>query len=137
MAAMAVARAASTSAQGHDATNTASMFTAVDHISFPLGPVLISRRVWDPVFVVTGLTIGHSLTLALAVAGVVRMPDISTALAALTIAPTGAENIVVQSKRQIIPLGAGLSLVLVATLRGSAGATCQKLLLLGARAFRH
>src|ERR1700719_1686859 len=48
------------------------IFTGVDHMSFMLGLVLISRRVRDLLFVVTGFTIGHSLTLALAVTGILR-----------------------------------------------------------------
>ena len=48
------------------------IFTGVDHMSFLVGLVLISRRLRDLVFVVTGFTIGHSLTLALAVTGVIR-----------------------------------------------------------------
>src|SRR6185312_3775565 len=43
------------------------IFTGIDHMSFMLGLVLISRRVRDLLFVVTGFTLGHSLTLALAV----------------------------------------------------------------------
>jgi hypothetical protein len=34
--------------------------------------VLISRRVRDLLFVVTGFTLGHSLTLGLAVTGILR-----------------------------------------------------------------
>jgi len=70
------------------------IFTGVDHMSFMLGLVLISRRVRDLLFVVTGFTIGHSLTLALAVTGILR-PDAQyiDALVALTIALIGAENI--------------------------------------------
>jgi len=40
---------------------TMHIFTGVDHMSFLLGLVLISRRLRDLVFVVTGFTIGHSL----------------------------------------------------------------------------
>ncbi len=70
------------------------IFTGIDHMSFMLGLVLISRRVRDLLFVVTGFTIGHSLTLALAVTGILR-PDARyiDALVALTIALIGAENI--------------------------------------------
>ena len=50
------------------------IFTGIDHMSFMLGLVLISRRVRDLLFVVTGFTIGHSLTLGLAVTGILR-PD--------------------------------------------------------------
>lgn len=70
------------------------IFTGIDHMSFMLGLVLISRRVRDLLFVVTGFTLGHSLTLALAVTGYLR-PDAQyiDALVALTIALIGAENI--------------------------------------------
>ena len=76
------------------------IFTGVDHMSFLLGLVLISRRLRDLVFVVTGFTIGHSLTLALAVTGVLRPhAEYIDALVALTIALIGAENIVVQTRQ--------------------------------------
>ena len=41
-------------------------------MSFLLGLVLISKRLRDLVFVVTGFTIGHRLTLDLAVTGILR-----------------------------------------------------------------
>jgi hypothetical protein len=63
-------------------------------MSFMLGLVLISRRVRDLLFVVTGFTLGHSLTLALAVTGILRpQAQYIDALVALTIALIGAENI--------------------------------------------
>jgi hypothetical protein len=70
------------------------IFTGVDHMSFMLGLVLISRHVRDLLFVVTGFTIGHSLTLGLAVTGILR-PEAQyiDALVALTIAMIGAENL--------------------------------------------
>jgi HupE/UreJ protein len=70
------------------------IFTGVDHMSFMLGLVLISRRVRDLLFVVTGFTLGHSLTLGLAVTGILR-PEAQyiDALVALTIALIGAENL--------------------------------------------
>jgi hypothetical protein len=70
------------------------IFTGVDHMSFMLGLVLISRRVRDLLFVVTGFTLGHSLTLGLAVTGILR-PEAQyiDALVALTIAMIGAENL--------------------------------------------
>jgi hypothetical protein len=78
---------------------TMHIFTGVDHMSFLLGLVLISRRLRDLVFVVTGFTIGHSLTLALAVTGILRPhAEYIDALVALTIALIGAENIVVQTR---------------------------------------
>src|SRR6202051_96297 len=70
------------------------IFTGVDHMSFMLGLVLISRRVRDLLFVVTGFTLGHSLTLGLAVTGILR-PEAQyiDALVALTIALLGGENL--------------------------------------------
>jgi hypothetical protein len=113
------------------------IFTGVDHMSFLLGLVLISRRLRDLVFVVTGFTIGHSLTLALAVTGVLRPhAEYIDALVALTIALIGTENIVVQTQRpRLVALGVGGSLVLMALLQwlGFGGLPC--LLLLGAGLF--
>src|SRR5258708_31353520 len=48
------------------------IFTGVDHMSFLLAFVLISRRLRDLVFAVTGFTIDHSATLALPVPGIIR-----------------------------------------------------------------
>ncbi len=79
---------------------TMHIFTGADHMSFLLGLVLISRRLRDLVFVITGFTIGHSLTLALAVTGILRPhAEYIDALVALTIALIGAENIVVQTHK--------------------------------------
>ena len=63
-------------------------------MSFLLGLVLISRRFRDLTFVITGFTLGHSLTLALAFTGVIRPhAEFIDALVALTIALIGIENI--------------------------------------------
>lgn len=88
------------------------IFTGIDHMSFMLGLVLISRRVRDLLFVVTGFTIGHSLTLGLAVTGILR-PDARyiDALVALTIALIGAENIG-DSTRHPLPVALGLGCLL-------------------------
>ena len=76
------------------------IFTGIDHMSFLLGLVLISRRVKDLIFVVTGFTIGHSLTLALAVTGVIRPhAEYIDAMVALTITLIGLENLAVQTLR--------------------------------------
>jgi hypothetical protein len=84
------------------------IFTGVDHMSFMLGLVLISRRLRDLLFVVTGFTLGHSLTLALAVTGVLRPdPQYIDALVALTIALIGAENIG-DSTHRPLPVAVGL-----------------------------
>jgi hypothetical protein len=113
------------------------IFTGVDHMSFLLGLVLISRRLRDLVFVVTGFTVGHSATLALAVTGVIRPhAEYIDALVALTIAMIGAENISVATHRPgIVAAGAGSILILMAvgSLFGFGG--LPSLLLLGSGLF--
>jgi HupE / UreJ protein len=113
------------------------IFTGVDHMSFLIGLVLISRRLRDLVFVVTGFTIGHSATLALAVTGIIRPhAEFIDALVALTIAMIGAENIAVATHRPgLVAGGVGGMLLLMAigSLLGLGG--LPSLLLLGAGLF--
>jgi hypothetical protein len=79
------------------------IFTGVDHMSFLLGMVMISRKLKDLIFVVTGFTIGHSITLALAVTGVIRPHgDYIDALVALTICLIGAENLGVATHKPLV-----------------------------------
>lgn len=113
------------------------IFTGVDHMAFLLGLVLISRRLRDLVFVVTGFTLGHSLTLALAVTGVLRPHgEYIDALVALTIAVIGAENIVVQTQRPApVALAVGGSLTVMAVLQWLGFGGLPALLLLGAGLF--
>ena len=116
---------------------TMHIFTGVDHMSFLLGLVLISRRLRDLVFVVTGFTIGHSLTLALAVTGVVRPhAEYIDALVALTIALIGAENVVIQTRRpEFVAAFAGVPLALMAVLQWLGYGDLPSPLLLGAALF--
>ncbi len=113
------------------------IFTGVDHMSFLLGLVLISRRLRDLVFVVTGFTIGHCATLALAVTGIIRPhAEFIDALVALTIAMIGAENIAVATHRPGVVAGGvgGLLLLMAAgSFLGLGG--LPSLLLLGAGLF--
>jgi hypothetical protein len=113
------------------------IFTGVDHMSFLLGLVLISRRLRDLVFVVTGFTIGHSLTLALAVTGILRPhAEYIDALVALTIALIGAENIVVQTRRPApVALWVGGTLAVMALVQWLGFGGLPSLLLLGAGLF--
>ena len=113
------------------------IFTGVDHMSFLLGLVMISRRLRDLVFVVTGFTLGHSLTLALAVTGVLRPhAEYIDALVALTIALIGAENIVVQTQRPApVAWLVGGSLVIMSLLQWVGCSGLPSLLLLGAGLF--
>ena len=116
---------------------TMHIFTGVDHMSFLLGLVLISRRLRDLIFVVTGFTIGHSLTLALAVTGVLRPhAEYIDALVALTIALIGAENIVVQTQKpKLIGLVVGASLIGMALVEWLGYGGLPSLLLLGSGLF--
>jgi hypothetical protein len=113
------------------------IFTGVDHMSFLLGLVMISRRLRDLVFVVSGFTIGHSLTLALAVTGVIRPhAEYIDALVALTIALIGAENIAEQTGKPVLVAGclaAGLGVMALAGWLGVSG--LPTLLLLGGALF--
>lgn len=113
------------------------IFTGVDHMSFLVGLVLISRRVRDLVFVVTGFTIGHSLTLALAVTGIIRPhAEFIDALVALTIALIGAENISIASGRsRTVAIGVGCALAAMALLRLFDIGLLPPLLLIGAAIF--
>jgi hypothetical protein len=99
--------------------------------------VLISRRLRDLVFVVTGFTIGHSITLALAVTGLLRPhAEYIDALVALTIAVIGAENIAVATHRPgTVALGIGLPLLAMAAASFGGIGTLPPLLLLGAALF--
>jgi hypothetical protein len=94
------------------------IFTGVDHQAFLLGLVLLSRRLRDLIFVVTGFTLGHSLTLALAVTGVIRPhAEYIDALVGLTIVLIGMENIIVNTHRPL-PAALGLGVVLAAMVVG-------------------
>ncbi len=76
------------------------IFTGIDHMSFILGFIIIARKLRDLLFVITGFTIGHSLTLALAVTGIIRPhSEYIDALIGLTIALVGAENVSIASGR--------------------------------------
>jgi HupE / UreJ protein len=114
------------------------IFTGIDHMSFMLGLVLISRRVRDLLFVVTGFTIGHSLTLALAVTGILRPEgQYIDALVALTIALIGAENIG-DGTRHPLPVAIGLGAILFSMAVGryfDLGVTLPTLLLVGGGIF--
>jgi hypothetical protein len=113
------------------------IFTGIDHQAFLLGLVLISRRLRDLVFVVTGFTLGHSLTLALAVTGVIRPhAEYIDALVGLTIALIGAENIIANTRRPVpVALGIGGLLTLMAIGRWLGFGGLPVLLLLGSGLF--
>ncbi len=113
------------------------IFTGLDHQSFLLGMVLISRRFRDLAMVVTGFTLGHSLTLALAFTGVLRPhAEFIDALIALTIALIGIENVSIASRRPgLLALSTGGALAVLAVLRLFGVGLLPPLLLLGAGLF--
>jgi hypothetical protein len=113
------------------------IFTGVDHMSFLLGLVLISRRVRDLAFVITGFTLGHSVTLALAVTGIIRPhAEFIDALVALTIAVIGAENIAVATHRPgVVAFGLGSLLLSMALVRMGGVGLLPSSLLFGAALF--
>jgi hypothetical protein len=82
---------------------------ALDHILFLSALAAIYRgREWrDLLWVISAFTIGHSITLALAVTGALRLPtSLIEFLIPVTILATGLENIVVR-RRKRAPLGGG------------------------------
>jgi uncharacterized membrane protein len=113
------------------------ILTGPDHLAFVLGFVLISRRLSDLLFVITGFTVGHSVTLALAVTGLVRPHSaFIDILIALTIALIGAENIAVAIKRPLpVALGAGALLSTLVLARLAGHGHLPLLLLIGADLF--
>ena len=113
------------------------ILTGVDHMSFLVGLVLISRRLRDLVFVVTGFTLGHSATLALAVTGILRPhAEYIDALVALTIALIGAENIAVATHRPgVVASGVSVLLFGMAAASFAGVGSLPPLLLLGAGIF--
>ncbi|MDG2501794.1 MAG: HupE/UreJ family protein [Porticoccaceae bacterium] len=72
----------------------AHIFGGIDHIAFLLALLLLLRGLRDIVWMVTGFTLGHSITLSLSVLGVVT-PNIAAveAIIGFTIALVAAENI--------------------------------------------
>ena len=70
------------------------IYTGYDHQAFLLALILLSSRLRDLVFVITGFTIGHSISLSLAVTGILRPhAEYIDSLVGLTIALIAAENI--------------------------------------------
>ena len=68
----------------------------LDHVAFLLALLLLSRRLRDVVLMVTGFTVGHSITLTLAALGVLR-PNVAVieALIGFTIAVVALECVAV------------------------------------------
>ncbi|UCE84859.1 MAG: HupE/UreJ family protein [Deltaproteobacteria bacterium] len=81
------------------------IFTGYDHLAFLLVLLLLARRLGEVAVIVTGFTVAHSITLALAVLGALR-PHAETveALIGLSIALVAAENAWwLSGRRRLIP----------------------------------
>lgn len=75
---------------------------AMDHILFlvALAAIYRLRDVRSALWVITAFTVGHSITLALAVTGVVRLPSaIIEFLIPVTIVATGVENLIASGRQ--------------------------------------
>lgn len=75
---------------------------AMDHLLFlvALAAIYRGRDWWDAIWVVSAFTLGHSITLALAVTGRLALPmPLIEFLIPLTIVATGVENMVAWTRR--------------------------------------
>jgi len=77
------------------------ILTGYDHLAFLLALLLIEASLWEVAKVVTGFTVGHSITLALAILGAIR-PEAAAveALIGLSIALVAGENLWLLGGRQ-------------------------------------
>jgi hypothetical protein len=92
------------------------IFTGVDHIAFLLALLLMMRHLRDVIWLVTGFTLGHSITLSLAVLGwVTPETAIVEALIGFTIALVAAENIGYRTgvNRQIAYVATGILVLML------------------------
>jgi len=97
-----------------------------DHVAFLVALLLLCRRLQDVAFLVTGFTLGHSLTLALATLGIVRpAPLVVEALIGFTIALVAAEDIAARARSGRLALSlfaaGGLGLLALAHRLGDVG----------------
>jgi hypothetical protein len=100
------------------------ILAGADHVAFLLALLLLCRRLRDVLLLVTGFTLGHSLTLTLAVLGYVR-PDVAVveALIGFTIALVAAENVAVRLRtgRFALAAVAATGLVALASVHAATG----------------
>jgi hypothetical protein len=113
------------------------ILTGYDHLVFLLGLILLGGRLGDVVRIVTGFTIAHSLTLALAVFGVARPPrGAIEALIGLSIALVATENLwLAGGRRRAVRWAVALALAALAALALSGRGAVPALTLLGLAIF--
>jgi hypothetical protein len=77
------------------------ILVGLDHIAFLLGLLLLSRRLVDVILVVTGFTVGHSITLILTALGMLTpQQSMVEGLIGFTIAMVAIENLMLGDDRQ-------------------------------------
>ena len=112
------------------------IFGGIDHIAFLLALLLLLRGLHDVLWTITGFTVGHSITLSLAVMGVVT-PAMATveAIIGFTIALVAAENIGAKTsanRRIAILFVVGLAAMMLTSMiwgHGLATLTCAGLII--------
>jgi len=93
------------------------IWIGIDHLAFLVGLLLLCSRLRDVVFVVTGFTIGHSITLSLTVLGLaVPNPPVVESLIAFTIVLVAVEAFV--APKGLPVRGIILSVAILAALGG-------------------
>lgn len=113
------------------------VLTGYDHLVFLLGLLLLGGRLGDVVRIVTGFTIAHSLTLALAVFGVARPPSGAIeALIGLSIALVATENLWLSGgRRPVVRWAVVVALAALAGLAASGRGAVPALTLVGLALF--
>jgi hypothetical protein len=111
-----------TSLAGYLALGMGHIWTGYDHMAFLLALLLIGTSWLEVAEVVTGFTVGHSITLAVAVLGYVR-PERAPieALIGLSIALVAAENVwLIGGRARILPwiIGGALACLALMAARG-------------------
>jgi HupE/UreJ protein len=111
-----------TSVVGYLELGVGHIWTGYDHMAFLLALLLIGTSLLEVAEVVTGFTVGHSITLALAVLGYVR-PERSPieALIGLSIALVAAENVwLISGRGRVLPwiVGGVLACLALVAARG-------------------
>jgi len=84
----------------------------IDHLLFLLALLALARGLWQTVTIVTGFTVAHSITLSLAVLGVINVPSrVVEPLIAASVVWIAVENLLAPSgigRRWLIAAGFGL-----------------------------
>ncbi len=113
------------------------ILSGIDHLCFLLGLLILSRRLRDVVFIVTGFTLGHSIPLSLAVLGIVEPHEmVIESLIGFTIALVAIENVgVTTGTHRQTAIVAGSVLLALTVLKLVTGLGLPLLVLIGITLF--